>query len=135
MSDSIMAFQGKLAEFIEKVKVKKELVMKKVSQELWTGITERTPVDTGRARANWFLTTNSPSQEVKEFKGAKTGEVPAPPPPDISAIDGNEDVFIINNLVYIEPLEHGHSKKAPGGMVKLAMQEVAARIDNAVNAE
>ena len=132
MSDSITAFQADLGKFAEKLHLKVGTVMKKVSADLWTKISERTPVDTGRARANWFLTVGAPSQQVEMHEGAKTGQIPAPPPPDVSGIDGTQPVYIVNNLKYIEPLENGHSQQAPSGMVKLAMQEVATNIERAI---
>lgn len=44
-------------------------------------------------------------------------------------IDGTQSVFIINNLPYIERLEHGWSKQAPAGMVRISKAEVEARIE------
>jgi len=34
-----------------------------------------------------------------------------------------ESIFIVNNLVYIIPLEHGHSQQAPAGMVGVTIAE------------
>lgn len=111
---------------IDSIPAKKELLMRKIALDLWGDITLRTPVDTGRARANWFLTVGAPSNERDLHEGAKTGEVAAPPTPSLNEITGNESIFIINNLVYIEALEEGHSKQAPIGMVRLALQAEAA---------
>lgn len=129
---NILEFKADIAAFAKKLQIKKSTVVKKVVLDLWKGITARTPVDTGRARANWFVTQGSPTTRVDLHQGAKTGAVPAPELPDVSGITGDESVFIINNLPYIEALENGHSKQAPAGMVKLAIQAEEAALQRAV---
>jgi hypothetical protein len=129
MPTTILQFRADLQAFAEKLNVSKQQTVQKVALDLWRGITTRTPVLTGRARANWFLTQGSPSTQVDEYPNAKPGEVPFPPEPDVSAITGDESVFIINNLPYIESLENGHSKKAPNGMVAVTIASEEASID------
>lgn len=134
MPTNIIQFQAQLKAFADAIRVAPATVVKKVTFDLWRSITARTPVDTGRARANWFVTEGQPSTQMDEHKGAKTGQVPAPAPPDVSGITGEEPVYIINNLPYIEALENGHSKQAPNGMVKLAIQAEERAIENAMKA-
>lgn len=87
-----------------------------------TAVVLATPVDTGRARANWQV----------EIGQAPTGEVDAK---DVSgqtaiqqgkvAIEGYKSgsaIFITNNLPYIERLNDGWSKQAPAGFVEQAVQ-------------
>jgi len=126
---NIMEFKADLESFANQLNIALPLVVQKVAIDLWTSITMRTPVDTGRARANWFLTQGAPSTQLDEYKGAKTGEVAPPTPPDVSTITGDEPVYIVNNLPYIEALENGHSKQAPAGMVALAIQAEEAQIN------
>jgi hypothetical protein len=91
-------------------------------------VTAGTPVDTGRARSNWAADEGAPGQHLHEFPDAKPGSVPAPATPDVSGISGTKPVYIINNLPYIKRLEEGHSKQAPAGMVRLAIQAEQAKI-------
>ena len=132
MPTNILKFSAQIEAFAEKIKAAPAVVQKKIAIDLWSSITRRTPVDTGRARANWFLNVGAPSQRVDEYPDAKTGSVPAPELPDISKVDGYQPVFIINNLPYIEALENGHSKQAPNGMVRLAIQAAELRLANAL---
>lgn len=81
-------------------------------------ITVGTPVDTGRARANWFVAEGAPRIETTEA-------VTAAPIPKLT---GDTVIFITNSLPYIVPLEYGHSKQAPYGMVRRSIAEVAASI-------
>lgn len=81
-------------------------------------ITQRTPVDTGRARANWFLAEGEPRIETKQSTAPET-------PPKLS---GNTVIYLTNSLPYIVPLEYGHSKQAPFGMVRVSIAEVSASL-------
>jgi hypothetical protein len=84
-------------------------------------ITYGTPVDTGRARANWFLAEGAPRIETTD----------ATTPQNHAAVrlTGRTMIFITNSLPYIVPLEYGHSKQAPYGMLRRAIAEVTAHIN------
>lgn len=126
----ITDFDAALAKFSEIIGVDLEDVVTKVVFDLWGGITKRTPVDTGRARSSWQITTGSPSSftppEVAE------GQVLGPPTPPAVEISVEEITYISSALPYIEPLENGHSKQAPAGMVAVTLLEVKAEIDAAM---
>jgi hypothetical protein len=83
-------------------------------------ITANTPVDTGRARANWYLSDGSPRIETTQ---ATIPQVYSP-----GDITGDSIIYITNSLPYIVPLEYGHSKQAPMGMVRIAIAEIMASI-------
>lgn len=82
-----------------------------------------TPVDTGRARANWIVTTGTASSGTTaavDLSGAAaigqgTGVLGA-------YKTSLGPIFIANNLPYIERLENGHSAQAPSGMLTSAIQ-------------
>ena len=82
---------------------------------LFNQIVDRTPVDTGYARANWRLGETLPffSPPSKGPEGMTFGL------PSFPQISGKEDVlFIFNPLPYITALEEGHSSQSsPGNMV------------------
>jgi hypothetical protein len=82
-------------------------------------ITAGTPVDTGRARANWFVSEGAPRLETTE------STTPAQRP----KLEGRTVIYITNSLPYIVPLEYGHSGQAPHGMVRKAIAEVMASIN------
>jgi hypothetical protein len=102
---------------------KAEAVFQKVALDMSRRIIMRTPVDTGRARANWQAGVNarpSTSAVSVDKSGRQT----------TSAVKGTAselkvgDVFsLVNNVAYIVPLEFGHSKKAPHGMVRITVAE------------
>lgn len=81
-------------------------------------ISERTPVDTGRARANWFVAEGAPRLDTTM----------STTPAAVPALEGKSVIFITNSLPYIVPLEYGHSQQAPHGMVRTAIAEVMASL-------
>lgn len=122
-----------VAKFAEKINLGVATVVRKIAVDLHTKITKRTPVDTGRARASWMLTEGAPSDVAPDASAFPKGKTaPAPPTPDVAAIDGKKSVFIVSNLIYIEPLENGHSKQAPAGMVAVSLAEVKAEIEQTI---
>lgn len=93
----------------------------------------RTPVDTGRARANWQTHIGSaPSGLVAGFPqgtGGSTGAAAAAQATSAAtaAMGGytpahsGTEVYISNNLPYIGRLNDGHSRQAPAGFIEAAV--------------
>lgn len=93
-----------------------------VALEIDRILVQTTPVDTGRARANWLPTLNTPSKE-KVDAGA-----PADILPVLGAYKITDTIFITNNLPYIQRLNDGYSKQAPAGFVEAAIAAVKRTI-------
>lgn len=87
-----------------------------------------TPVDTGRARSNWFVSLDTALDADETFaplvkddpggsarvaldKGART----------IARAKPGQVIHITNNLPYIVPLNEGSSAQAPAGFVEEAI--------------
>ena len=121
-----------LNKFCEKNKVAIKEVRKNYAFALYSSIVKKTPVDTGRARANWNVSVGSPDLSTTEDtrKTPKSKDkIPEP--------NGDESIFICNNLSYIGVLEYGgypnppkkgsgktvngYSKQAPEGMVGVTL--------------
>ena len=131
---------GKLA---EKRKVAIQDVRKNYAFALYSSIVRKTPVDTGRARANWNISVGHEDTTVTEDtrKSPKTiSQMPEP--------KGDESIFISNNLPYITMLEYGgypnppkkdggktingYSRQAPNGMVGVTLANNEAIFEAAV---
>ena len=93
-------------------------------------VVRRTPVDTGHARSNWIVTTGEPANygSVDIDTGGKAAlEQGAAAIKDYTIDDG--PIFNTNNVVYIMPLEHGHSRRqAPAGMATQSIAAAAAAV-------
>ena len=86
-----------------------------------------TPVDTGRARANWIASTLAPADRA-DNDADKSGQKAVTQAAAVVAGYKLEfgSIFLTNNVKYIVPLENGHSAQAPAGMTQ---QAVAAARD------
>jgi hypothetical protein len=84
----------------------------------------RSPVDTGRFRANWTLTIGAPSGDVRAAVGSWVPQNSAAA--EAYPAEGFPAVYLQNNLPYAVRLEDGYSTQAPGGMVALTMAELAS---------
>ena len=110
-------------------------------------IARGTPVDTGRARNNWFLTIGTPSAKTDEGGQRRDETVKTP-----KTVLGKK-IYFTNNLPYIGVLEYGgypnpvkkgsynkkkkkyiklsiggYSKQAPKGWVRAALMRMRNKI-------
>ena len=93
------------------------------------GIVQKSPVDTGRFRANWQVSKNVPRTTELNLTKENQGATIARGQRTIETFDLKNDSMIIiqNNLPYANRLENRWSKQAPNGMVGLTVNEAAQR--------
>lgn len=89
-------------------------IIRKTVFDLYSRIVQRTPVDTGRAKANWSVSV-APGSETYPDSSRKLK------PADIEWQEYDNVIYIYNNLEYIAALESGHSRQAPVGMVAVSL--------------
>lgn len=139
------SFAKDISKFCERTKVKPTLVLRKIAFDIFRGVIKMSPVDTGRFRASWRVSINRVdlstdntqyhkklrNKETKMFTGktktvTKTTVVQATGSGSkvISNAKYGDQIYITNNVPYAVPLEHGHSKQAPGGMVRVTIARV-----------
>lgn len=122
-----MSFTVDLSRLVETAKGKTDLVVKKVMLETFSKVIYKSPVRSGRFRANWIIGYSSPDRATSlntDKSGAGTiGQIAS----EITGakLDG-KSIFLTNSLVYSLSLENGNSKQAPQGMVKLSLVEIVA---------
>lgn len=115
-----------IEKFLGSVGPRNSMVFRKVVLDVYSEIVRTTPVDTGLARGNWRIGVDQIPEGTVERKGR------GPQPEEMGQIHKgmkltpNTVVYIANNLVYIVPLEYGHSKQAPHGMVAQAMNRIVS---------
>lgn len=96
-------------QFVKKTDFSLKRILVNYAFALYASIVKKTPVDTGRARANWNISVGNADTSITDKKmknGLKYSEN------DIS-INGDDTIFISNNLPYIETLEYGGYPKSP----------------------
>ena len=121
-----------ISKYAEKKGVEIKEVRKSYAYALYSSIVRKTPVDTGRARANWNISVGSPDESTTEETRRSPKSKDSMPDPQ-----GDEPIYICNNLSYITKLEYGgypnqpekdggktvggFSKQAPNGMVGVTL--------------
>ena len=116
---SVSAFNMDLNRLAKDLGLETDKVVRKVTLQLWNGITLKTPVDTGRARGNWNLSESNADTTINESAtSVQSYREPT----------GKKAVYITNSLPYIQALEKGSSKQAPTGMVEITMNNVGSSL-------
>lgn len=126
------AFKRDFAALLQKAGDKAEMVVRKTALELQSSMIEMSPVDTGRFKANWqcgvgVVNTATDSGEDKTGAGA-IGRTQAA----LGSWKVGQTITLSNSLPYARRLEYGWSKQAPGGMVRLTVQNYSRALAKAV---
>jgi hypothetical protein len=95
--------------------------VRKIALELLKKVTMKSPVDTGRFRANWMVgiggadeTTTDSTVNDAMMRGSIV----------LTAYRALKQIHISNNLPYAAALEHGHSLRAPLGVAEISVAEM-----------
>ena len=80
-----------------------------------------TPVDTGRARSNWYLSQNAPSGKTTDSL-TRIDDLKLP-----QSVFGKV-IYFTNNLPYIISLEWGSSEYAPKFWVRAVIKKMQQKI-------
>ena len=124
-SENIKSFDADLAKFIAVQGVSVDKAVRTIAMKLYNGITQMTPIDTGRAKGNWNMGIGAPNLSINE--GARSIQ---PFNPKLG--DGLKTIYITNNLPYINVLEYGNANREPVGMVKVTMNNIKVEIANVI---
>lgn len=124
-------FRRKFAAFVERAKTNQDLVVRKVGLDLMTSLVLKSPVDTGRFRGNWQVQYNLAPGPVPLLDKAGGPTIAAANGALASFVIG-QTFYLVNHLPYAVPLEYGHSKQAPAGMVRLTLTEFDQFLTRAV---
>ncbi len=124
-------FSIPLAALAARSQASMETVVRRVTLDIYTRAVQRSPVDTGRFRANWNISYGTPdvtftdatNQSRSLSQLAKTASLP------VGGVS-----FLANGLPYANELEFGSSKQAPMGMIRVTVNEFAQAVAQAVRA-
>jgi hypothetical protein len=139
------SFEDDLRKFEAKTTRKLTQVGRKVALELFRRVIYKTPVDTGRARANWQVTIGTPAAGTIEIDDTNGGATMSKATAASAGFRAGDTIYLTNNLPYIRKLEEGgypdgpktvggFSRQAPAGMVALTVQEFA-QVVNQISVE
>lgn len=124
-----MGFADQVSTFTRKTEAKIETAIRKIALDVFSEVILMTPVDTGRARGSWQVaigTIPTGTVELDDPAGTATiGKVQA----EVLGLKAGQTIYLVSNLEYIQALEFGHSKQAPGGMIRLTVQRWRPIVD------
>jgi hypothetical protein len=112
-----------------KYKAKLDTVTRKATLDLFRLVINKSPVDTGRFRANWNVSVGKPDYSTSDITAPRKAEF------EITKVDRlptDNVVLLSNGLPYARRLEYGYSSQAPGGMIRISVMEYKALIDRAI---
>jgi hypothetical protein len=112
-------FENQMKAFANLTEDKANKVFRKTCLDLSSGIIQSTPVDTGRARNNWFPNINTFSSGTTDEEDKSGAKAISKVAGVATSIKIGQTFTLTNNLDYIDRLEYGWSNKAPQGMVRL----------------
>jgi hypothetical protein len=124
MGSNIREFRMGLDRFKADIDVNVGKLHRAVALEGLKGVVRMTPVDTGRARANWQVTQDVPATGERDATDKGGGATLAAGGATIERAPAYSVTFIANNLPYIETLEDGGSTQAPNGMLNVTYQRL-----------
>ena len=111
-----MTWSNPPTDFVDEYEREHFEMVQALAIEFWNRVTLRTPVDTGRARANWNMSMTMASDETTTSTALQR--------PVKQKLQPYPIFYVQNALEYIIPLEYGHSKQAPQGMFRLTLAEL-----------
>ena len=118
-----MGFAEDINRWAQRTEEKLDLAVQKIALDLFERVIMATPVDSGRARANWQVTIGTVPNGTLDLTD-KTGQATISRATATAAgLKAGDVIYMVNNLPYIQRLEDGYSGQAPAGMVGLAVQE------------
>lgn len=142
-----MSFTLDISRFVAKANMRSDAVVRRIAYDVFSRVIMRTPVDTGRARANWLTgvgampvsTTDATDKGSVRSDGNGSSTAKEAMAATLKGFVPGTSVFLANNLPYIGVLEYGgypnpavsgtktsggFSIQAPAGMVGVTMAEV-----------
>ena len=116
---------------VEKSNARLETVVRRVVLEVFMNVVKRSPVDTGRFRANWGVSFGTPRLTTTDSTDKTLGTARRTVQL-VNSLPTSGIIYLSNGLPYAGRLENGSSKQAPHGMVKLAVTQFDSAVRKAL---
>lgn len=111
------------SQWVTKTEHKMDLAVRKIALELFSRVILKSPVDTGRFRANWQVAIGSIPSGTLELDDRSGTATISKATATTAGVKAGDVIYLVNNLPYAQRLEDGYSGQAPAGMVGLTVQE------------
>jgi hypothetical protein len=116
-------FALQIEAWCERAKKRMDATARLVTLEMFTKIIQRSPVRSGRFRANWQVGIDAIPTGLIRVNDV-TGELAiSKATAAIMKLKAGQKIHLVNNLPYARRLEYGYSRQAPAGMVRITVRE------------
>lgn len=124
MKNNLTNFKVSLEKFGQLTNEKHAQLVRLVTLDVLRRVVLKSPVRTGRFRANWNVGVGKPNLSTSEETANTAMQKGQAQVKGIE--DGKIVVYVSNNLDYAEALENGSSKQAPQGVLGVTVAEIKA---------
>lgn len=130
---SLGNFELDIQRFVDRAKGNVDLVLRKIALDLFKRVIMKSPVDTGRFKGNWQVAIGSIPAGVLAIDDKTGSATISKMTAAVLGLKAGQVIYLVNNLEYARPLEYGHSKQAPAGVVRTTLQEFPQVVAKAAN--
>jgi len=123
---SLTVFAGRIRRRGKMVEIGADRAVQQAAVIIDQALVLATPVDTGRARANWQVGIDKPITEPIDETDVSGQTTLDKNNVIIRGRKSGQSIHITNNVDYIEQLNQGSSSQAPANFVGLAVQEAVS---------
>ncbi|WP_430434258.1 HK97 gp10 family phage protein [Methyloversatilis sp.] len=124
-----MSFTADIRTFVKKANGNVQLAVRQTVVLVAQGLIMTTPVDTGRARANWVFGAGRADVSFEWNRYDPGGNSALARIAAQATAQYQPIMYVTNSLPYIGRLETGYSKQAPAGMVMVTLTDIQRRLD------
>lgn len=127
-----MTFALDIEAFCKKVGANADIVVRKIGVDVLTSVVKKSPVKSGRFRANWTVSIGAVLNRTVETLDPNGDATIAEQGAKVANFSVGPSIYLTNSLPYAQRLENGYSRQAPAGMVRLTVAEFQTFVDDAV---
>lgn len=124
-------FELDIARFVEKAKGRIDLVVRKISLDLFKRVIMKSPVKEGRFKGNWQCAIGSVPDGVLAVDDKAGTATISKMTAAVAGLHAGQIIYLVNNLAYARRLEYGHSQQAPAGVVRITVAEYRGVVEKA----
>lgn len=121
-------FSADISRFITRANGNMDKAVAQAAVLVAQGVVLKSPVDTGRFRANWVFGKYFPQGTVSALDPSGAATI-AKIAGQVTGVKAGGEIWLVNNLPYAGKLEYGHSQQAPYGMVRTTLANIPAAIE------
>lgn len=132
---NVVTFEKTIADWIDRADDKFSDVVSGTVIRATNAIVDLSPVDTGRFKANWQVTANTPAaQSLNDYDqlGGETKSALARQARAVARSKATKVIYITNRLDYAAELEYGASNQAPSGVLGVVQARLGRYFEESV---